>query len=146
MIIQTSNFARCGRNPKAVAISIGVPKGWIGKRYLKLAPPKNMLYASKEDFDSFYFSKLEAMDAQQVYNELIDRFGDEVILLCWEAPNIRCHRRIVAEWFETKLGIIVPEFGFERSAIKPYAQMLRKGEKPVDIENRAPMQLGLFGV
>lgn len=145
-MITTSNFARSGKDRNAVAISIGLPRGWYGRRYLKLAPPRDMLHASKEDFDAFYFSKLEAMDAQQVYDEIVASFGGDAILLCWEAPNIRCHRRIVAEWFETKLGIVVPEFGFERSAIKPYAQMLRKGEKPVDIESKTSVQLGLFGV
>lgn len=145
-MITTSNFARSGKNKNAVAISIGVPRGWYGKRYIDLAPPRTMLNASKEEFDSFFYNKLSNMDAGKTYEEIINLFGEDAILLCWESPNIRCHRRIVAEWFETKLGIVVPEFGFERFMIKPYAQMLRKGEKPVDIENKVPVQLGLFGV
>ena len=129
-MISTSNFARCGKNPDAVAISIGVPPKWKGRRYLNLAPPREMLHVSKEEFDNFFYNKLSGMDARQVYDEIVSKFGSNAILLCWESPNIRCHRRIVAEWFETELGIVVPEFGFERSAIIPYKEMLDKGEKP----------------
>lgn len=131
-MITTSNFARSGRNPNAVAISIGVPRGWFGRRYFKLAPPRTMLHASKEEFDNFFYQKLSELDAKQVYNEIVTNFGPDSILLCWESPNIRCHRRIVAEWFESELGIVVPEFGFDRSAIIPYSEMLDKGEKPVE--------------
>lgn len=130
-MITTSNFARCGKNPNAVAISIGCPKGWYGKKFQKLAPAYNMLKASKTDYDNYYYAKLAKMNAREVYDEIVENFGQDAILLCWESPNIRCHRRIVAEWFETELGIIVPEFGFERGAIKPYSEMLDKGEKPV---------------
>ena len=44
-MITTSNFARNGNNPNAVAISIGVPRGWKGRRYFKLAPSREMLEA-----------------------------------------------------------------------------------------------------
>jgi len=37
----------------------------------------------------------------------------EAILLCWEPPGAFCHRRLVAAWLETALGIVVPELGFE---------------------------------
>ena len=37
----------------------------------------------------------------------------EAILLCWEPPGAFCHRRLVAEWLERSLGIVVPELGFE---------------------------------
>ena len=42
------------------------------------------------------------------------------ILLCWESLNVRCHRRLVAEWLEEKLGIVVPELGHERSESIPF--------------------------
>ena len=93
-----------------------------------------MLHASKEEFDNFFYEKLSKLDAKQVYNEIVSNFGEDAVLLCWESPNIRCHRRIVAEWFEKELGIVVPEFGFERSAIIPYSEMMDKGEKPVKKE------------
>ena len=141
-MISTSNFARCGRNPNAVAISSGYPKGWYGRKFQKLAPAHNMLKAGKEDFDKYYYARLAELDARKVYDEIVGRFGQDAILLCWESPNIRCHRRIVAEWFETELGIVVPEFGFERGKIIPYSEMLDKGEKPVP--KKEAVQLALF--
>lgn len=137
-MITTSNFARSGKNPNAVAISIGVPKWWYGKKFHRLAPYYNTLHASKEEFDKSYHDKLANMDAKQVYDEIVREFGEDAVLLCWEDPNIRCHRRIVAEWFETELGITVPELGFGRSEIKPYAEMLDKGEEHFEAQKKEP--------
>lgn len=36
-------------------------------------------------------------------------YGEYAILLCWEAKEKFCHRRIVAEWLERELNIEVPE-------------------------------------
>lgn len=139
-MISTSNFARNGKNPNAVAISFGVPKGWYGKRYKLLAPAGYLLKASDKEFDDSYYTKLSKLNAKQVYDEIIELFGQDAVLLCWESPNVRCHRRIVAEWFEKELGIIVPEFGFQRSEIKPYSEMTDKVEKP----SKNLTQLALF--
>ena len=41
-------------------------------------------------------------------------FDAEPVLLCFERPPLTaenwCHRRMVAEWFETEMGVIVPEW------------------------------------
>ena len=29
-----------------------------------------------------------------------EELGPDAILLCWESFNVRCHRRLVAEWLE----------------------------------------------
>lgn len=36
-------------------------------------------------------------------------YGPDVVLLCYEKPGQFCHRRLVAEWFEQELGLVVPE-------------------------------------
>jgi hypothetical protein len=36
--------------------------------------------------------------------------------------NVRCHRRLVAEWLEEKLEIVVPELGHERSGSTPFSE------------------------
>ena len=36
---------------------------------------------------------LPALDPRQLYEEL----GDGAVLLCYESPNVWCHRRAVAE-------------------------------------------------
>jgi len=45
------------------------------------------------------------------------------VLLCWEPPGFSCYRRRVAEWFETRLGVEVTEYGFERADCPAYAEL-----------------------
>lgn len=35
--------------------------------------------------------------------------GREPVLLCWEKDRTRCHRGLVADWFESELGVEVEE-------------------------------------
>jgi hypothetical protein len=53
---------------------------------------------------------LKGLDPRKVYEEL----GESAVLLCFCPSGEYCHRRIVAEWFEFHLGIIVPELGSDR--------------------------------
>ena len=39
---------------------------------------------------------------------------------------MRCHRRLVAEWLEEKLGIVVPELGHERGESLPFGEQPSK--------------------
>jgi uncharacterized protein (DUF488 family) len=50
---------------------------------------------------------LDRLDAAQVLREL---GGNNLILLCWEAPGEFCHRRVVAAWLQKELGLVVEEF------------------------------------
>jgi len=133
--MMTSNFARCGSNPKAVAVSIGVPPWYYGKRFLDVAPRHDMLKMSKDDYDREYQKILDALDPVQTYRKICDMYGRDAILLCWESPNVRCHRRWVAEWLEAANGVIIPEYGFKREDILPYNKMPMKGEAAKKPEN-----------
>ena len=116
-MITTSNFARSGKHPDAVAISQGVPRFYRGKRYMPLAPPRSLLKAKDSDlFDREYRKQLQSLDAKQVVEDL----GPNAIILCWESFNVRCHRRLVAEWLEEKLGIVVPELEHDRADSLPF--------------------------
>ena len=141
MIIQTSNFAKCWDNPKAVAISIGVPKGWVGKRYWKLAPAHAMMRMSIPDFTAAYRKKLADLRAADIIAEIQKYFGDDVILLCFEQVNVKCHRRLVAEWLEENTGIEVTELGLRREDVLCYDEAPDKaGQKVVKKNN-----VDLFG-
>src|SRR5438132_6315176 len=124
-MITTSNFAKSGKHQDAVAISQGVPRfSPHVKRYMPLAPPRSLLKAKDPElFDREYRKQLEALDAKQVAEDL----GPNTILLCWESFNVRCHRRLVAEWLEEKLGIVVPELGHERAESLPLRSSRRSG-------------------
>jgi hypothetical protein len=40
--------------------------------------------------------------------------------------QIRYHRRLVAEWLEEKLGVVVPELDHERSESIPFSEQRSK--------------------
>jgi len=104
--MQTSNFARNGKHPNAVAISQGV-RYFTGRRYKALAPPRELIDIKDEAlFRKLYHEQVLAhLDPATVYREL----GEKAILLCWESPGKFCHRRVVAEWLEKALNIKVDE-------------------------------------
>jgi uncharacterized protein YeaO (DUF488 family) len=112
--MQTSNFARSGSHPKAVAISRSQPRGWTGRVYEPLAPSWCLVKEAKsgaideEEYTRRYHAEvLSKLDPARVYADL----GDDAILLCWENSGAFCHRRLVAEWLEEKLGVPVSEVG-----------------------------------
>jgi hypothetical protein len=122
-MVRASNFASSASHPDAVAISRGVPRFYNGRRYMALAPPGWLLKAKDPElFDQEYRKLLDSLDAKQVAEEL----GPNSILLCWESFNVRCHRRLVAEWLEEKLGIVVPELEHERAESLPFIKQPSK--------------------
>jgi len=125
-VIATSNFAKSAKHRDAVAISRGVPRFYKGRRYLALAPPGWLLKAKEPElFDREYRKLLDSLDAKQVAEEL----GSNAILLCWESFNVRCHRRMVAEWLEQALGLEIPELGHKRSESIPFSEQPGKPKK-----------------
>ena len=135
-MITTSNFAKSGKHPDAVAISRGVPRFYKGRRYNALAPPDWLLKAKDPGlFDQEYRKQLAALDARQVAEEL----GPNTILLCWESFNVRCHRRLVAEWLEEKLGIVVPELGHQRSESIPFSEQPSKWDAKPSVSTQPRM-------
>lgn len=109
--MQTSYFGKkCEGN--TVAICRYPPEWWTGRVYQKLSPSAKLLadYRGKGISEAEYGSRyneevLSQLDPQIVFNEL----GEDAILLCFEKTGVFCHRRLVADWFERKLGIKVNE-------------------------------------
>ncbi len=127
MTISTSNFAKSWRLPNAVAISRSVPGYFKGHRYLTLAPDRTILkLADPVVFDRVYGQQLAALNPQKVHSELVELAGEDAVLLCWESFNVRCHRRMVAEWLENALGVEIPELGHTRS--ESIAYRLQQGK------------------
>jgi hypothetical protein len=100
-----------------VCISVGRPPWYTGRCEPRLYPTRDMLKLDPASYDQAYNLVLAQLDPAQIYHAL----GANAVLLCWEPPNIRCHRRLVAEWFERALGVEVAEFGFTRSECPAYA-------------------------
>lgn len=112
MTLYTSYFAKSANNPKAVSISVGVPKWYTGRQNRIVAPPWALV-------DSYKRGLTTKEDYARIYREQLDKLGEEKvlcgfqegdILLCWEKPNEFCHRHILAEWLKER-GHIVTEIG-----------------------------------
>lgn len=114
MTLYTSNYARHGRDPKAVCISIK-PIWWFkGKCYYPLAPTWDIVNGVKsgeideKEYTKQYLKILEKLDPQKV----VDDLGDGAIMLCYESPKDFCHRHIVSYWLNKELGMDVQEMFF----------------------------------
>jgi hypothetical protein len=124
-MIFTSNFKIAGHLPQAVAISRGIPRGWSGRRYLSLAPPRNLVQmADPERFIRLYRAEiLDRLDARKVLHYL---GGDDFVLLCWEPPGEFCHRQVVAAWLKKELGLEVPEFNPKLQSHQAWLRKMRE--------------------
>ncbi len=108
------------RNFTNPLIISGKPPYWFkGPHYPKLGPKESFLKdykAGKIDEEGYIeqYTKLvlDPLDAKETYQEIIDTYGEDVTLLCYEKPPKFCHRHIVALWFEAELGVKVTELGF----------------------------------
>lgn len=112
--MKTSYFGNKAASANLAAVSIArwPPRWWNGnRRYITLAPSIDLLNRSRAGLSwqqyviEYRRDVLDRLDPAKVVADL----GDDAILLCWEKPGEDCHRRLVAEWLEKFLGIIVPE-------------------------------------
>ena len=92
----------------------GTPAGF--RVYRTLAPGPWFKSVSEPEYRRRYAEQLAGLDPAMVWDELHALAGDaEPVLLCWErkadleANRTFCHRRIVAEWLQHRLGEIVAE-------------------------------------
>ena len=116
------NVANIPADLRPVGIARGVPKFYKGESDKRLAPTWKMLKLHREGYDTLFQAILAMLDPREVYQSL----GENAVLLCWEKPNIWCHRRLVAEWLENALGVTIPELGMERAQVLEYARMPAK--------------------
>ena len=97
------------------------------KVYRKLAPGEWFNSVSVEEYlERFQGEILAPLDPQTIWDELHRLAGEsEPVLLCWERPPVAatelpghdfCHRRIVAQWLEERLGFVVEEYDPKRQA------------------------------
>jgi hypothetical protein len=126
LMIFTSNFKIAGGLPQTVAISLGVPRGWRGRRYKALAPLRDLIKIMEpEKFIRLYRAQvLDSLDPMQVIREM---GGDNFVMVCWEPPGDFCHRRVVAAWLRKHTGVLVEEF---IPTMRRHAEWLRGLQEP----------------
>lgn len=109
----TSNYARSGRHPQAVAISRKAPIYYIGKTFVELAPTWTLISdykcgkIDKEQYTRRYLAMLE--QRENTPQDIVDMFENGTIFLCYEAPSDFCHRHIFAKWIEQRTDAKVKE-------------------------------------
>ena len=62
---------------------------------------------------SKYLDQLNELGVDRII-KMIQIFGDNVVLLCWESPEKFCHRHILADYINKNSNINVEEFGKEK--------------------------------
>ena len=92
----------------------GTPPGF--KVYKALAPGAWFSSVDRAEYERLYAMQLAQLDPAKVWADLHVLAGDhEPVLLCWEKPPFTesnwCHRRFVAAWFESAMGVAIPELG-----------------------------------
>lgn len=126
MKLYTSNYARHGKDPNAVCISIK-PIWWFkGRCYYPLAPTWDIVNGvkskqiSEKEYTVRYLEILDKLDPQKV----VDDLGDNAIMLCYESPSDFCHRHIVSHWLNKNLNLDVQEMFYLQQKEKNQSRTL----------------------
>ena len=64
------------------------------------------------EYTSKYLDQLNELGVDRII-KMIQIFGNNVVLLCWESPEKFCHRHILADYINKNSGVVVEEFGKE---------------------------------
>lgn len=156
MIIKGTSCYENAKSGNLVSITgdSGNAWGFYGNAYKKMAPKLYLwqYYNSNPDklsddelidwyIKEFYHLRLKDLNPNELLNDLKQKFGDEIILLCHELPGKQinkihfCHRRLLADWIELETGIVIPEISIDKNGfikneeiydLKPKIKMLTK--------------------
>lgn len=90
-----------------IAICGGIPEGYKGRWYKKVAPSWSIYSEYKDSGDSKRYTErflkeiLAKRNVEQVFQDLYN-LADETsnfAMICYEKPGDFCHRHLVADWF-----------------------------------------------
>ena len=90
----------------------------------QLFPSDKILWDHKKgkidemEYTSKYLDQLNELGIDRII-KMIQIFGDNVVLLCWESPEKFCHRHILADYINKNSGVVVEEFGKENE-MRPF--------------------------
>ena len=124
MKVYTSYFGNSAKLSKAGVMVVGItlyPPKWFYGPNLREVAPTQAIFAISNAPDEVYNPRfrrevLSKVDPHEFYRKLQNLSqGKDVALCCYEKPDDKCHRFLVAEWLETNLGIEVPEFGVSKN-------------------------------
>jgi hypothetical protein len=80
------------------------PYGLVGEAAKKLTP---------DQWEARYLGRLERHGVDRIqtrFNDVFETYGGKpLVLLCWEASPVECHRGMFARWWQEQTGQHVPE-------------------------------------
>jgi len=101
---------------KTVSISRTKPKGIVTYGKIpELYPSEDILWNYKNGkmdemkYTSMYLDQLDKLGIRNILLK-IHHYGDDVILLCWEAPDKFCHRHILADYINRNSKLNIKEY------------------------------------
>ena len=119
MTIKTASwFTKLPADHLRVGISRGTPRGQAAgyRHYTALNPGDWFKSSTIPDYLALYGALLEQLDPERVVRDLLALDPGKVpVLLCFENPTAIakgecwCHRHLVAQWLEDRLGILIEE-------------------------------------
>lgn len=123
MKIYTSYFSNGAKLNKAGIVMIGIalypPKWFTGQSVKYVSPSCDILHNAKsnEDYIQRFNTEILAKRDPKVFLYNIERManGKDIALCCFEKPDEFCHRHLVADWLNKKLGLNIEEFGISRN-------------------------------
>lgn len=120
MKIYTSYFWNLNKIPKnivPISICVNEPYWYNGMLYKKLAPSQSIFNNWLQNHDENYYIDhynneiLKFLSAKDIYQDFYNMTeGLDCVLLCYESPNIFCHRHLVANWLSKELSIEAKEY------------------------------------
>jgi len=112
--IYTSYYGRNESHENAISISASAPKSFKGPHMTVLAPSWELLNGYKDGkiTKAQYATKyIELLESRKLTPQIVyDSISNGSILLCYEKPGDFCHRRILAEWLEKNLNVMINEW------------------------------------
>jgi uncharacterized protein YeaO (DUF488 family) len=121
----TSNYARSSSYDLSFSISKKAPDWYKGKQLPQYAPTWEMIVAYKDNAltsDEYALQYISLLKSRhQSPQKIVDALPDKSRLLCYESPGDFCHRRVLAQWVEDELGLIIPEYVSEVDIAKNQA-------------------------
>lgn len=87
-----------------LAISFTIPKYYIGLRYLKLTPSKELFFITHkegynpETYYTRYFNEISKYDRKSIINELTSLSDKQIVLVGWEEYKTYGECQFIIEW------------------------------------------------
>lgn len=112
--LYTSYYARSGKNPAAISISVKPPRWYPRMAHnVDLAPTWELVDAYKKgdiDANQYTVRYLELLEERgKTAQEIVDSLPEGAVLLCYEKPSDFCHRHVAAQWLREGSDVQITE-------------------------------------